>query len=114
MQGAWPLLLLVASGPRLDMRGTDFVDSIEINTYGEQPRTALIYRDADGIRDWRWQTEANLPTLVRPGLWLTVWSDQGKIRIVRARAACYTRTLRDVELMERKHLPDDKRRKLAR
>ena len=96
------------------MRGTDFVDSIEINTFGEQPRTALIYRDTDGIRDWRWQTEANLPTLVRPGLWLAVWNDGGKIRIVQARTVYLTRTLRDVELMERNRLPDDKRRKLAR
>ena len=89
MQGAWLLLLVVACGPRLDMQATDFVDSIEINTFGEQPRTALIYRDADGIRDWRWQTKANV-------------------------AVCYTRTLQDVEVMERNLLPEHKRRKLAR
>ena len=71
-------------------------------------------RDADGIRDWRWQTKANVPTLVRPGLWLAVWSDAGKVRIVRAGAVCYTRTLQDVELMERNRLPEHKRRKLAR
>lgn len=116
MRGAWLLVLLLAgSGPRLDTQHTDCVDAIEVNTFGEQARTALIYREADGtIRDWRWLSGGNLPRQVRLGMWLAVWKDGNLLRTVHCRSVRWTRTLNDVEMTERSKLSDDRRTKLSK
>lgn len=107
----WLVLLLGLGAER-----TDYVELIEVNTFGlDPPRTALIYRDAtNAIRDWRWQNDKNLPVQVRPGLWLACWNDNdGRMRVVYTRSVRFTRTKQDVELEERAKLPEYKRRRLA-
>ena len=94
----------------------DTVDCVEFNTFGEQPRTSVLYWDADGhLRDWRWYAKpTQVPLLVRPGLYVAVWDDQGKPRTVYCREVTYTRTLKDREMQDRDRLPEHRRRKLAR
>ena len=109
-------MLLLAAGWRLDMRYTDYVETVEVNTFGEQPRTALIYRDTDGsILDWRWLScREQIPQSLGDGRYLAVWCDQGKPRAVHCRSVRFTRTREDRELAERGKLPEDRRRKLSR
>jgi hypothetical protein len=109
-------LLLIAAGPRLDMQGVDWCETVEVNTFGAQPRTAILYRDAgNSIVDWRWYSRPDqIPRPLGDGRCLAVWNDQGKLRRVYCRHVRYTRTKQDVELAERAKLGDEKRRKLSR
>lgn len=91
------------------------IDTVEVNTFGEPgfTRTALIYRNPDtSIVDWKWANDRNLPEFVRPGLHLAAWRDGQKLYVVRCRSVTYTRTLKDVEVEERKLLPDERRSRL--
>lgn len=107
------LWLACAAGPGV-APVVDYCHTIEVNTFGETPRTALIYRDLDGsIVDWRWFTDKAMPQKV-PGGYLAVWNDCGKLRSVRCDAIRYSRTREDRELAERSKLPEHKRRKLSR
>lgn len=93
----------------------DHVATVEINTFGDQPRTAVIYRDADNsIVDWRWYSEGQIPHPLGDGRYFAAWNDSGKPRTVYCRSVIYSRTREDRELSERKTLPEHKRRKLAR
>ena len=94
----------------------DNVATVEVNTFGDQPRTAVIYRDADNsIVDWRWLSSPDqIPQPLGDGRHVAVWNDQGKPRTVYCNSVRYTRTREDRELAERTTLPEHKRRKLAR
>jgi hypothetical protein len=94
----------------------DTVATVEINTFGDQPRTAVIYRDPDNsIVDWRWLSSPDqIPQPLGDGRHVAVWSDQGKPRTVYCTSVRFTRTREDRELAERATLPEHKRRKLAR
>lgn len=104
------LSLAIWTGP------VDDVWTLEFNTFGDQPRTSILYRDFDGsIVDWRWYAKPDqIPVLVRPGLYVAVWNDQGKPRAVYCREVRYTRTREDRELQDRDRLPEHRRRKLSR
>lgn len=107
------LFLSAAPPPPL---ATDYVEEIEVNTYGEpgSQRTALIYRDADGIRDWKWLTPSNMPMRLEPGRYMAAWNDGGTLRVVYCRMLTFSRTLRDQEVEERSQLPEHKRRRLSK
>jgi hypothetical protein len=94
----------------------DTVAVVEVNTFGQQPRTVILYRDRDeSIVDWRWYTSPDqVPKLSSKGRYSAVWNDQGKPRTVYCDTVRYTRTLDDVELAERAKLPDHSRRRLSR
>lgn len=95
----------------------DFVDEVEVNTFGVPPavRTAIIYRARGEIIDWRWYTDANqIPTKIALDRYCATWIDQGQFRTVLCRRApVYTRTKLDVELEERRVLSHDQRTKLS-
>lgn len=94
---------------------TDFVDTVQINTFGDQPRTSIIYRDADGIIDWRWYTDPKqIPCPLGDGRYIAVWEDEGKPRTILCWHVNFRRTKEDIELQERAILPEHRRRKLSK
>ena len=105
---------LLATAPWLGM--VDNVVTVEFNTFGDQPRTAVLYRDADGtIVDWRWFTSKDqIPRAIGDGRYVAIWDDQGRPRMVYCTSVYASRTRLDKELEERKRWPEEKRRKLSR
>ena len=94
----------------------DFVDTVEFNTFGDQPRTSIIYRDADGsIVDWRWYADPKqIPQPLDDGRHMAIWEDQGSLRTILCWHVRFTRTKEDRELAERAILPEHRRRKLSK
>jgi len=104
------LMVVLWTGP------VDHVATVEINTFGDQPRTAILYRDADdSVVDWRWYSCPNqIPRALGDGRHVAVWDDQGRPRTVYCNQVRFTRTREDRELADRSLLPEHKRRKLTR
>lgn len=96
---------------------TDFIATVEINSFGEpgSVRHAILYRDDDGsIVDWRWYSDPKqIPQPLGDGRNIAVWEDQGMSRTVLCWTVRFTRTRDDRELTERAFLPEHKRRKLS-
>ena len=108
----WCALLLLAASPGLAPQATACW-VIEWNTFGETPRTAIIFWGYDGqVCDWRWDSETFQPEQVRPGHWIMTWTEHGKLLQVTAESVRHTRTREDRELAERERWPESKRRKL--
>lgn len=104
----------VLFAPRSEPPHTTEADAVEINTFGVQPRTAVIYWSAERhVIDWRWlSSPEQVPLYVKPGRYLAAWNDSGTPRIVYCRRVVLSRTKHDVELSERTKLPEHKRTKL--
>ncbi len=85
----------------------------EINFYGGDDRSAIIFYDWDGhVAGWRFYQERMRPIHVRPGLWTVTWQDGGSMIRVTVQEVGWSRTWEDKELAERKFLPDDQRKGL--
>lgn len=94
----------------------DFVDTVEINVFGDEPiRTSIIYRDPDGsIIDWRWYTDPKqIPRSLGDGRYIAIWEDQRNLRTVLCWHVKFSPTKEDIELQERAILPAERRRKLS-
>ena len=96
----------------------DFVDTVEINSFGEpgSVRHAILFRDSNGsIVDWRWYTKPEqIPQPLGDGRHIAVWEDEGLPRIILCWHVRFTRTKEDRELAERAALPEGMRRKLSK
>lgn len=104
----------------------DEVDLIEVNHfYDEQGRLVfdqIIFYDWSGadnrfhVRDWRLlKSPAQLPRRNwNQDVFWAIWHDGELLRKVRAKCIHETWTQYDPELMEREHLPKEKRRQLRK
>lgn len=107
----------------MGLPGTDYVDTIEYNVYGEKPnvKCAVLFRDVSGsIIDWRYCALVGEPVKLSDGSYMLTWMDPANpprqpspiLRTVYARKLIDTRTKLDKELEERKILPENLRKKL--
>ena len=104
-------VLILASGP--PPANEHHVAEIEINVFGDQPRAALLFREADGrIMDWRWLDDEKRPIRLTNGKHLVVWREGDRLIVVITERLTASRTRHDVELEERQKWPEWKRRKL--
>ena len=101
------LALLV---PLEDRRPVPFgavcVHSVEVNTYGPEgdKRTAILFRDSAGmVIDWRWDKGIIISDH------RAEWTERGRDRLVIFKMLKRTRTIHDVELLERQQKPRHKR-----
>jgi len=83
---------------------------IEVNTFGRQERTQIIFRDSAGlIREWKWADSV----AVQPARRKVFWADgQEKHYRVFSQQYIETRTTNDPEVDQRKILPENQRRGL--
>lgn len=86
-------------------------ERIEWNTFGDVPRTAVVFWGFDGhVMDWRWVDDVRTsPARSLDGRWHCIWFDHGRLLHVVADFAVASRTRHDVELWERNRLPHERR-----
>ena len=99
----------------------DEVDLIELNVVLDNEDCLVcrqyIFWDLAGegltVVDWRMAKHCGQPFCLH-GRKCLMWMDRGTMRMVRAKSFVHSKATYDIEIAERKKLPQHKRRKLSR